>query len=176
MAYYCGGEVPCTRELPTVHFDDLNLAQATRSWPVMVRSHDVRETGELCRLESDFVLTGPSGVTISPLTGLNLRLNECFSLAGADCQGFTWPSERRRPSRYPGISAGGRSRRKLGGMVQLRCRRLTQRERLRAQPAGWPLPWWEHVPAEQGLDGQCGGTESDGVRSEVAKLDRGLGE
>src|SRR4051794_20530701 len=31
-------------------------------------------------------------------------------------------------------------------------------------------------PAQQGLDGQRGGAEGDGVRSQAAELDRGLGE
>jgi hypothetical protein len=38
------------------------------------------------------------------------------------------------------------------------------------------FPGRERVPAKQGLDGQRGGAESDGVRAEVAKPDRGPGE
>ena len=38
------------------------------------------------------------------------------------------------------------------------------------------FPDGKHGRAEQGLDGQRGGTESDGVRAEAAKPDRGLGE
>ncbi|MCW2935514.1 MAG: hypothetical protein JWM19_6476 [Actinomycetia bacterium] len=153
-------EVPRTRELPTVHFDDLNLAQVTLPWPVMVRPHDAREAGELCRLKSGLVLRCRSRVIISSLTGLNLRLSQCLVV----------PVPTVKSSRgHPGDVGQDGHARAVGSALPGASG---------SAPSGRAghFPGGEQVPAEQGLDGQCGGTESDGVRAEVAKLDRGLGE